>query len=206
MTSAALRNSILLAVVGGLLTLVVATLMAIYVAQRPGRVSRVLDTLAKVPGGLSHLVIAIALLVAFSGPPFRFGTSLGLLLLAFLVFYMPQAYVSASTAHAQLSAELGEASLISGAGPVRTLLRITLPLMLPGLAGGGIILFVLIMSEVTGSALLAGAGAPVVGFVMLDLWVNGTFSTIAALGVVMAAISTAVAMLLLWVGRSSSGR
>ena len=203
MTSTALRNSVLLAVVGGLATLLAATLVAIFVAQRPGRTSWLLDALAKAPGGLSHLVLAIALLIAFSGPPFRFGTSLGMLFLAFLVFFMPQAYVSASTAHAQLSKELGEASLLSGAGPVRTLVRITLPLMLPGLVGGAIILFVLIMSEVTGSALLAGPRTPVVGFVMLDLWANGTFSTIAALGVVMAAVSTAVAMVLLWVGRST---
>lgn len=204
MTSGALRNSILLAVVGGLLTLVAATLIAIFVAQRGGRVSKWLDGLAKAPGGLSHLVLAIAILTAFSGPPFRFGTSLGILFLAFLVFYMPQAYVTASSAYAQISKELGEASLISGAGPFRTLARITLPLMLPGLVGGAIILFVLIMSEVTGSALLAGPRTPVVGFVMLDLWVNGTFSTIAALGVVMTLVSAAVAMLLLWVGRRSA--
>lgn len=205
MTSTALRNSVLLAVVGGLVTLLAATLIAIFTAQRRGRISTLLDGLAKAPGGLSHLVLAIALLVAFTGPPFRFGTSLFILFLAFLVFFMPQAYVSASSAYAQLSRELEEASLISGAGPVRTLTRITLPLMLPGLVGGAIILFVLIMSEVTGSALLAGPRTPVVGFVMLDLWANGTFSTIAALGVVITLISTAVAMLLLWVGRTSRG-
>jgi iron(III) transport system permease protein len=202
MTSTALRNSVLLAVVGGLLTLLVATLMAIFVAQRGGWASKILDGLAKAPGGLSHLVLAIALLLAFSGPPFRLGTSLGILFLAFLVFFMPQAYVSAASAHAQVSRELGEASLISGAGPVRTLARIIVPLMLPGLVGGGIILFVLIMSEVTGSALLAGPRTPVVGFVMLDLWANGTFSTIAALGVIMTIISTAVALVLLRVGRA----
>ena len=201
MTSGALRNSILLAVAGGLLTLLVATLLAIFVAQRRGWVSRILDGLAKAPGGLSHLVLAIALLLAFSGPPLRLGTSLAILFLAFLVFFMPQAYVSASSAYAQISRELAEASLISGAGPVRTLVRVTIPLMLPGLAGGGIILFVLIMSEVTGSALLAGPRTPVVGFVMLDLWANGTFSTIAALGVIMTVVSTAVAMVLLRVGR-----
>lgn len=204
LTSGALLNSVLLAVVGGVFTLVLATLIAIFVAQRSGRVSKLLDALAKAPAGLSHLVIAIAILIAFSGPPFRFGTSLAILFLAFLVFYMPQAYVSASSSYAQISKELGEASLISGAGPFRTLVRITLPLMLPGLAGGAIILFVLIMSEVTGSALLAGPGTPVVGFVMLDLWYNGTFSTIAALGVIMTTITTTVALLLLWVGRKSS--
>jgi iron(III) transport system permease protein len=38
--------------------------------------------------------------------------------------------------------------------------------------------------------------------VMLDLWANGTFSTIAALGVIMTIISTAVALVLLRVGRA----
>ncbi|MET7335427.1 iron ABC transporter permease [Nonomuraea sp. NPDC005650] len=204
MTSGALRNSVLLAVVGGLLTMIAATLIAIFVAQRGGWPSKLLDGLAKAPGGLSHLVLAIALLIAFSGPPFRLGASQAILFLAFLVFFMPQAYVSASAAYAQLSKELSEASVICGAGPWRTLTRVILPLMLPGLVGGAIILFVLIMSEVTGSALLAGPRTPVIGFVMLDLWANGTFSTIAALGVIMALVSTAVAMILLWVGRRST--
>ncbi|MFT4230228.1 MAG: iron ABC transporter permease [Microbacterium sp.] len=204
LTIEALRNSVVLAVAGGLMTLVVATMFAIFVAQRGGWMARVLDTLAKAPAGLSHLVIAIAILVAFSGPPFRFGTSLAILFLAFFIFFIPQAYVSASSSYAQISRELGEASLISGAGPMRTLVRITLPLMLPGLAGGAIVLFVLIMSEVTGSALLAGGRTPVVGFIMLDLWYNGTFSTIAALGVIMTVVTTAVAMLLLWTGRRSA--
>lgn len=204
LTIDALRNSIVLAVAGGLMTLVIATLFAILVAQRGGRLARILDTLAKAPAGLSHLVMAIAILIAFSGPPFRFGASLAILFLAFFIFYIPQAYVFAMSSYAQVSRELGEASLISGAGPLRTLMRITLPLMLPGLAGGAIILFVLIMSEVTGSALLAGGSTPVVGFIMLDLWYNGTFSTIAALGVVMTIVTTAVALLLLWTGRRSA--
>lgn len=203
-TAEALRNSVLLAVGGGLITLIIATLMSIFIAQRGGWLARVLDGLAKTPAGFSHLVLAIGCLIAFSGPPFRLGSSLAILFLAFLVFFMPQAYVTASGAYAQISRELGEASRISGAGPMRTLVKITLPLMMPGLAGGAIILFVLIMSEVTGSALLAGPGTPVVGFVMLDLWYNGTFSTIAALAVVMTLVTTSVAMLLLWVGRRSA--
>lgn len=203
-TSQALQNSVMLSAIGGVLTLVIATLIAIFVINRGGFFGKILDGLAKVPIALSHLVLAIAILLAYSGPPFRIGGTLVILLVAFVIFYMPQAYVAAGSAYAQIGKELGEASVISGAGPWRTLRRVTLPLMLPGLAGGAIVLFVLIMSEVTGSALLSSQRAPVVGFVMLDLWLNGTFSTIAALGVIMTAITTSVAMLLLWVGRKSA--
>ena len=205
-TSLALVNSIVLSVAAALITLVVATLITLYAATRGGFLARALDALAKAPGGLSHLVIAVAFLAALAPPPFRMSGGLLILLLAYIVFYMPQAYVSASSSYAQLSRELSEASAMSGASEVRTLTRIILPLMLPGLAGGAVVLFVLNMSEVTGSALLSGTGAPVVGFVMIDLWQNGTFPTIAALGVIMTVVTTTVTLLLMFFGNRRGGR
>lgn len=201
LTSRALINSVTLSAMASLITLTVATLITLFAATRGGVIARILDALAKAPGGLSHLVIAIAFLAALAPPPFRLSGGLFILLLAYVVFYMPQAYVSASSSYMQLSKELSEASAISGASQFRTLVRIVLPLMLPGLAGGAVMLFVLNMSEVTGSALLSGTGSPVIGFVMIDLWQTGTFPTIAALGVVMTAVTTTVILLLMYFGK-----
>ncbi|MET0200114.1 MAG: iron ABC transporter permease [Rhodococcus fascians] len=207
LTKNALANSVQLAALGALVTLLVATVFAIFVGSRTHAGARALDALAKAPGGMSHLMIAIAFLIAFAGPPFRLSGSMTLLLLAFVVFFMPQAYVSASSSHSQISAELTEASAISGAGPGRTLRRVTVPLMIPGLVGGAVMIFVMIMSEVTGSALLSGTRTPVIGFVMLDLWSGGgTFATIAALGVVMTVITMTITACLIALGRRSARR
>ncbi|MGH3758735.1 ABC transporter permease [Actinophytocola sp.] len=197
----ALTNSILLAVVGMLITLAVAMVFALYTGRARGQLGRWVDALAKAPGGLSHLLLAIAFLTVLAAPPFRMSGTITILLLAYVVFFLPQAYVSASAAHAQLGSELGEASAMCGAGPVRTLRAVTLPLMAPGMVGGAILVFVLIMSEVTGSALLSGSSTPVVGFLMLDLWSNGTFPEIAALGAIMAVITATFTIVALYFGR-----
>jgi len=200
-TSKALTNSIQLAATCALAGMAVATVMALFVGTRNGPLSRFVDFVAKAPGGLSHIVLAVAFLGALAGPPFRLSGTLTLLLLAYIVLYMPQAYLSAGSAYSQLGTELGEASAVAGARPWRTFRKVTFPLMLPGLAGGAVVLFVLIMSDVTASALLSGGGTPVVGFVVLDLWSDGTFPMIAALGTVMTLVTSAVTILLMYFGK-----
>ncbi|MEV1025184.1 iron ABC transporter permease [Streptomyces sp. NPDC050264] len=202
-TQDALTNSFVLSLAGTAVVLIVAVVAVNYVARQGGWGARLLDVLAKAPGGLSHLVLAIAILTALAGPPLRLGGGNTILLLAFAVFFLPQAYVATGSALGQIAPELAEASAMSGAGPGRTFARITLPLARPGLSGAAVVLFVLMMSEVTGSALLSGTQSPVVGFVMIDLWANGSFATIAALGVVMTVVTSAVAGFLLLGGRKS---
>jgi iron(III) transport system permease protein len=200
-TSAALQNSVMLGAAGAILGMLAATLLALYVGGG-SRGGKFVDGLAKAPGAFSHIVLAVAFLAAFAGPPFRIGGTLLLLFMAYILFNMPQGYLTAFSSYTQLSRELSEASAISGAGPGRTLRRILLPLMLPGLVGGAAVLFVLGIGEVTASALLAGTQTPVIGFVIVDLWAGGTFPQIAALGAIMTVVTATVTCLLLYFGKS----
>src|SRR5690606_23917270 len=115
-------------------------------------------------------VVAVGFILTFAVAPFRLQGTYLLLFLAYFVMFLPQAVRSTNAAAAQVGRELGEASQVFGASPARTFFKITLPLMLPGLAAGWIVLFALIMGELTASALLGSTRTPVVGQVMLDLW------------------------------------
>lgn len=81
---------------------------------------------------------------------------------------------------------------MSGASGTRTFLKVSLPIMLPGLAAGWALLFVLIAGDVTTSAILAAPSAPVAGYMLLQLWNVGTYPLIAAFALVVAAVSTVV--------------
>ena len=59
---------------------------------------KVLDGAVKLPAAISSIVIAVGFLLAFSGPPFNLNGSLLILLLAYLVLYMPQGSVAADAA------------------------------------------------------------------------------------------------------------
>ena len=201
----ALRTSVLLGITGATVGMVVAALLTVYCRQQGGRQAQLIDGVTKAPGALSHVVVGVAFIVALAGPPFRLHGTVLILFLAYLVIYMPQASIAAGSAGDQIGGELLEASAISGARRGRTFARIALPLMLPGLAAGWALLFVVMAGDLTASALLAGANNPVVGFVFLDIYENGTFSMVAAMGSIMGLVSAVVVGFVLTVVRPKFG-
>jgi iron(III) transport system permease protein len=92
---------------------------------------------------------------------------------------------------------------MSGATTGRTFVRVVLPLMRPGLAAAWVLLFVMMSGEITASSMLAGTGNPVVGFVVLDLWTNGSYAALAAFGTLMSLITSTVVLGMLAVTRRS---
>ena len=57
-------------------------------------------------------------------------------------FYYPYAFITISRAMEKMDPSLEEASRISGARPVKTVLRITLPMMTPSLIAGALLVFI----------------------------------------------------------------
>lgn len=110
--------------------------------------------------------------------------------------------MSAQSAMGQIGNELVEASASCGASDFRTFRRVALPLMAPGLTAGWVFVFVLMAGDVTMSVLLASTGTPVVGFVMVDLFSNGTFPLLAAMGVIISIGSSAVVIAALTLSRA----
>lgn len=191
----ALINSVFLGMLGATVGMALAAVIAFFIDRnRRSLAAAAIDSTTKLPAAVSHLVIAIAFVVSFSGAPFYLHGTILILLLAYIVLYIPQATLSASTALSQVGPQLAEAALMAGASHGRVFLRVTLPLMLPGLVAGWTLLFVLISGDITASAMLAGSRNPVVGFVILELWSNGSFPQLAALGTVITVLSSVVVL------------
>lgn len=184
----ALWNSVRLGVVGATLGLVVASLVAFF-ARRFGKLGGVATGVLKAPGAISHIVLGLAFLVAFSGSPFHLQNTIPLLLIAYLVVYMPQASISAETAIAQVGRDLEEAAAVGGVPAGRSFGRITLPLMVPGLAAGWAVLFVAIAGDLTVSQFLASIDTPVVGATIAERYRSGSFPQVAAIGVAMTIVN-----------------
>lgn len=201
-----LTNSLLLGLGVATVTVLITAITAHLIHRRNSRLNRTIDAVLKVPAAISHIVVGIAFLVAFSGEPFKLNGTLLLLLLAYVVIFVPQASLYANSAVQQISKEMVEAAEVSGARPGRIFFKVVLPLMLPSLVAAWALLFVLAASEVNASSLLSGPGAPVVGMAILDLFNNGTYPRLAALGVVISLISSVVVISVLVIGRRSNRR
>jgi iron(III) transport system permease protein len=186
---AAIMNSMLLGVVGSLITLFVATVVMVFAVSRGGVQEKIIGVLTKMPAALSHLVIAAGIMIGFGGAPLYLANSIVILGIAYFILYIPKASIAAEAAFRQVGPQLSEASRICGAGGARTLWRIVLPLMLPGLAAGWALIFASIVGELTASVILAGPHNPVMGYLIMTNYESGTYSQLAALATVIAAMS-----------------
>lgn len=192
-----LKDSLILGVAGATISVFVIALLARY-TRRAGRIGgSVVEFVTKIPATLSHLVMALAFLIAlgplkFPGTSYRLQGTLTILLLVYFVIYLPFGSVLANAAYAQVGRDLTETAQVCGASPGRTFTRIELPLIMPGLVAVWSLSFVLMAGDLTASVFLVGPNTPVIGSVILDRFENGGFQLIAALGTVMSVVTLTV--------------
>jgi len=187
-TSQALVRSLVLAAGGATLVMLVTATLMLHLYRGGGRAKQLTDILTAIPATLPATVLGVGLLIAFSRPPVKLYGSPLLLLVAYFIAGLPFAARTAEAAASQVGAELAEASRVFRASAVGTLWHVLLPLALPGLAAGWVMVFVLMVSETTASALLSGTGNLVIGRVLLDLWSNGSFPQMTALALLISLV------------------
>ncbi|HQQ90027.1 MAG TPA: ABC transporter permease subunit, partial [Oscillospiraceae bacterium] len=88
-------------------------------------------------GTLNKILAAI---FGLSDLPFNIET-IGGMIWVLTTFYYPYAFITISRAMEKMDPSLEEASKISGASPLRTLMTITLPMMAPSVVAAGLLVF-----------------------------------------------------------------
>lgn len=153
-----IRNSLLYSGLSAGLDLVLGVAIAWLLTRRRVPGAGVLDALAMLPLALPGLVIAFGYVAAFDFPvPWlnpRENPTL-LLVISYAVRRLPYIVRAAYAGFQQTSVTLEEASASMGAGPWRTLRRITLPLVMANLIAGTVLTFSLAMLEVSDGLILA---------------------------------------------------
>ena len=186
---AAIINSSLLAIVTTTIVVLVSGILAITAKNMGGVREKWLGLLTKVPSAIPHIVFAVGVLIVFGFAPFNLSGTWLILFIAYLAVYLPQASIAAESAVQQVGNQLVEASRVFGAGPGRTFRTVQLPLILPGLAAGWALIFTLVVGESNAAAILSGPRNPVIGYLILALFDNGTYSQLAALGSIIGVVS-----------------
>jgi iron(III) transport system permease protein len=194
------ENSLKLAFVGASVGIVIAVLIAYTVQRSKVRGRRVLDYAATIPLAIPGTVFGASLLIFFlDGPVVLYGTNL-LLIIAYVAYFLPQGFRTSSAALAQTSPELEEAAVVCGSGWLRSLGKITMPIIRPSVASAWVFLFILMSREVAMSALLASAQTSVISFAMISMWSSGSLSELAAYSVVILLISAGLTIIAQFVG------
>lgn len=160
LTLSSISNSLRYAVSSTLIDLVLGSIVAFVLVRSSIRGRALLDGLVMVPLSVPGIVLALGYLtLTREGQPLdwlvREGDPFWLLVMAYAIRRLPYVVRAVCAGLQQLSVTYEEAALNLGAGPLRTSVRITLPLIAPALMTGGLLAFAFAMLDVSDSMLLA---------------------------------------------------
>ena len=179
----AVWNSLLLAFGTATVIMLVTSVICWIVVKTkmPGR--WVLDNLASLPMVFPGLVLGLSLMIFYLNVNVGVYGTMWIMFIAYVTRFMPYGLRFNTTSMLQIHKELEESSAMSGASWSTTFWRIILPLLKPGLMAGWIYIMIVSIRELSSSILLYSPGTEVVSIIIWELWENGQYVELSALGV-----------------------
>jgi iron(III) transport system permease protein len=181
----ALKNTAILSGVSGIATMLLATVISWVVIRLRPRGVKVLDALVFLPYAIPGIAMGFSMMILFLAFPNPIYGSIWIMVIAYVVHFIPVATRFTHAGVAQLKAELEEAAMTSGAGMLTMMRRIIIPLMLPTLVGGALYVFLLASRIMSMAAILYTPDSMVLSIFIYQLWTEGTLPQVGALAVLM---------------------
>jgi iron(III) transport system permease protein len=197
----AIRNSIALSL-GSATLIMLATSALCWIVVRtrlPGR--WLIDNLASLPLVFPGLVLGLSIMVCYLALPIGVYGSIWIMLIAYVTRFLPYGMRYNTASLLQVHQELEESAAMSGASFGSTFVRVVLPLLKPGLIAGWIYIVVVSIRELASSILLYSPGTEVVSITIWELWQNGQYVELSALGVMMILVLLGFVVLAQIIGR-----
>jgi iron(III) transport system permease protein len=197
----AVWNSLLLGVGSATLIMLVSSVICWIVVKTrlPGR--WLLDNVASLPMVFPGIVLGLAIMVLYLYLPIGVYGTIWIMLIAYVTRFMPYGLRYNTTSMLQIHKELEESAAMSGASWGTTFRRIILPLLKPGLVAGWIYIVIVSVRELSSSILLYSTGNEVVSIVIWELWENGQYVELSALGVMFILALFVLVLAAQWLGR-----
>jgi spermidine/putrescine transport system permease protein len=181
----AFQNTLIIAPAGTLLSLIVAYPLAYFLAVRVSpQYKLILLVLVIVPFWTSLLVRTYAWIFILGGRGIptllefigfegvRLINTQGAVLVGIVYGYLPLMVFPIFVSLEKLDKTLLEASSDLGGSPFKTFMQITLPLSMPGIATGSMLVFILLMGEFLIPAFLGGGKVFFIGNALVDLFLQ----------------------------------
>jgi iron(III) transport system permease protein len=165
----------------------------------PGR--WVLDNIASLPMVFPGLVLGLAIMILYLYLPIGVYGTIWIMLIAYVTRFMPYGLRYNTTSMLQIHKELEESAAMSGASWATTFRRIILPLLKPGLLAGWIYIVIVSVRELSSSILLYSPGTEVMSILIWELWENGQYVELSALGVMLILALFVLVLAAQWLGR-----
>lgn len=200
--TSALENSIVISIMAMLIALPLAYTLAdiLYRRRGAGWTRAVLDFIVQIPLGVPAVVFGIGLLYVYLGNPFTLYGSRFLIVITYVILVIPFALRMLLAARISIGAAHEDAARAAGASLVRTHLTIMVPMMRGAIAGSCVLMFVILTHEFAASMFVRSTQTQVLGTLLHTEWTHGSYPMVAAVSLVMSAVTAAGLLLALAIG------
>ena len=147
-------NSFFLATVSTLIGIVFGIVVSYLLVRKRGAVSYLLDILVMLPLAIAGTVQGIALAATYNKGIIVLTGTWMILVLAYFIRKTPYSIKTTSSLLQQIDPSIEEASINLGVPPIRSFIRVVLPIMMPGIVAGAIIMWVTTLAELSSTIVL----------------------------------------------------
>ena len=137
----AAKNSLLLALVTGILCTVLATLFILGQRYLSRKTSGLFNSIVMMPMSIPWLIMGLSILLMIRS--LDFTKNMGFVLAGHVIISLPYALLVLRARMSSLDKSLEEMSASLGAGPLTTFRRVTLPAIAPAMVAGGFLAFMI---------------------------------------------------------------
>jgi iron(III) transport system permease protein len=195
------RNSIVLSFSAATIVMLVSAAVCWIVVKTRIRGRWLLDSVASLPIVFPGLVLGLSIMIFYLNVDVGVYGTIWIMLIAYVTRFMPYGLRYSTASMLQIHSELEESAAMSGASWSTTFRRVILPLLKPGLLAGWIYVMIVSIRELSTSILLYSPDTQVVSIVIWELWENGQYVELSALGVLFILMLFVLVMVTQWIGR-----
>lgn len=197
-----LKNSLTLGIFGATIGIALAILIAYVIVKVRTKAAGILESLSFLSFSFPGIVIGVGFMWFFVRTPLY--STMWALLIGYIATYLPYGIRPLSSAFVQIHSHLEESSRVCGATPFQTLRRIVLPLLIPGIISGWILMATMFLRELTLSVVLSRPGTEVLAVQILRFADDGLWGKLSALGIIMIGISSSLVLGVTYLGKRLS--
>ena len=180
-----LSNTLFYTTVATLLCAVVGTAVGYIIVRRPGRLGGLLDGVVMFSYAVPGIVLGVGLIVTYNEPPIILTGTSAILILAFFIRRLPFSVRSSVSMLQQLSRDTEDASINLGAGPGRTFVKITVPLLSMAILSGVLLTWSNTIRELSATLILQSGNTVTLSIEIFNEVVNANFGIASALGTIL---------------------
>jgi iron(III) transport system permease protein len=163
-----------------------------------------LDLSFLAPLAVPRAVLGLVVLYVFLQPPFNLYGTYTLFIVGYVFVALPFALRAQHASLVSVNASLFEAARVSGAGKLRTIFQIAVPLTRSGMTAAATMMMVILSHDFAVSIMVRSPGNHVMGTLLYEYWDNGVYPQVAVMALIVTFVTSIGLGITLWVGGRSA--